>query len=193
MTGGRKGRFGGLARAAAGAAVIAVLLEALCLWQSSYWLGVGDRALARGVNGEAFDAWRSAASWSAPWNPWRDAARERLSARHEPEAVERLRGSILGSSVILTGAEKRMLETASIRLAALRPDLSPRLWTDIDAKFSWWKVLVVLALLSLVGTGYAAVRKAAEPSPARTSRILELLALQWLALALVFLGLLLAP
>lgn len=193
MTGGWKGRSGGLAWAAAVAALIAVLLEALCLWQSSYWLGVGDRALASGAKREAFDAWRSAASWSAPWNPWRDAARERLSERPEPEALERLRGSILGSSMILTGEERRMLESASIRLAALRPDLSPRLWTEVDAKFSWWKVLVVLSLLVSIGSGYAALRKAAGPSPARTARLLELLALQWLGLALVFLGLLLAP
>jgi hypothetical protein len=193
VTGGFKGRFGGLAWAAAGAALVAVLLEALCLWQSSYWLGVGDRALAGGAKREALDAWRAAASWSAPWNPWRDAARERLAVRPEPEAQERLRGSILASSMVLTGGERRMLEAASIRLAAGRPDLPPTLWTDVDPKFSWWKVLVVLSLLLFVGSGCAAVKKAAGPSPAGTSRLLELLALQWLGLALVFLGLLLAP
>lgn len=193
MTGGLRGKLRGPAWASAGAALMAVLLEILCLWQAAYWLGEGDRAMSQGKEREAFDAWRSAAGWNAPWNPWRDEALERLSQRSEPEAQERLRGSILGSALVPAGREAQLLETASIRLAALRPDLPKELWTEIDVKFSWWKVLAVLSLLVYIGLGYAAVRAVSGPTPQRSIKLIWILGLQLVSLALVFLGLWLAP
>jgi hypothetical protein len=174
------------------AALLIAVLELLCLQQSAWWLGFGDRAAKEGRAGEALDAWRAAASWQAPINPWRDEALERLAAGPRPEALYRLRGAILESSLIPIENDGRLLAQASRRLADLRPDLPPALWTDVPAKFSLWKALAVLSLIALLLAGYALIRFSSKDA-VKTPGIVLCLAVYWTTFLFILLGLYLAP
>jgi hypothetical protein len=167
-------------------------LDLVCMWQSAWWLSYGDRAAGDEREVEALDAWRAAASWQAPINPWRKEALSRLAQRSQPRALYRLRGAILESSLVPIGNDGRLLLQASRRLAGLRPGLHRALWIDVPPKFSWWKVLAILSLIALIFAGYALIRVSSRVSLNRQSVILAL-TVYWAALALISLGLHFSP
>lgn len=169
---------------------IFLLLEVVCVWQSRTWLRHGKRAMEEGRSVEAFDAWRTAASWQAPFNPWRREALDQLSRYDEPAAWRRLRGAILESTMVPFGTEHDLLELSAERLASMSPGAPRYLWTGAGPGFSFWRLIAALFSFLFLGSGYGFIRTAAGTANRKTR--FACLAIYLGSLMAVFLGLCLA-